>query len=219
MNPQVQIEHRDVGPNVAHLLLSSVPDFFDVMKILLDRRAISKGFDNFAWRCFWIGTEKELAAMCFFHNHHSNHAPCRFIGCEKGFHGFRDPLPVNETLDSFPTQAMRSVGSQIHSLGTVLTRLPGTAFLDGLRHGEQLRVLAQPTDHGHAGGPLRLDERSIGIRSVDDDPDGFFCGFGQFRELDQLLCRQLQLSTEFPFISAWKLADIFRTHIHQSQQR
>ncbi len=29
MNPQVQIEHGDVGPNVAHLLLSSAPDFFD----------------------------------------------------------------------------------------------------------------------------------------------------------------------------------------------
>jgi len=35
-----------VGPNVSHLLLAGTPHFLHVMKVLLDRRAIGKGFDN-----------------------------------------------------------------------------------------------------------------------------------------------------------------------------
>ena len=97
--------------------------------------------------------------------------------------------------------------------------MAGTAFLHRFRHSEQLCILAQATDHGYAVFSQWFDERSIGICSIDDDPDCFLRGFGHFREFEHLLRRQLQLRTEPPFVSARDVGNVFRAYIHQSQQR
>jgi hypothetical protein len=44
MHPKIQIGYRQVGPEVTRLLLSSSPDLFDIMEILVNRGSIGEGF-------------------------------------------------------------------------------------------------------------------------------------------------------------------------------
>jgi hypothetical protein len=46
MHPQIELEHGDVGPQPAHLLLASSPDLLDVVEVLLDRGAVGKRFQD-----------------------------------------------------------------------------------------------------------------------------------------------------------------------------
>ena len=46
LDPQVQVEHRHVRPDVAYLLLPGAPDFLDIVKVLFDRRSIRERLDG-----------------------------------------------------------------------------------------------------------------------------------------------------------------------------
>ena len=46
--PQVQVPRREVGPQVADLLLAAAPDLLDVVEELFDRRAVGERLDDLA---------------------------------------------------------------------------------------------------------------------------------------------------------------------------
>ena len=43
-HPKIQVGYRQVGPDVTRLLLSSSPDLFDIMEILVNRGSIGEDF-------------------------------------------------------------------------------------------------------------------------------------------------------------------------------
>src|SRR5487761_1177902 len=83
--PQIQVEHGDVRPNVAHLLLSGSPHLLDIMKALVDRRPVCERFDDLARRGVRLGAEEVLAAVLFLDDDHPNDAARRTIGGEERF--------------------------------------------------------------------------------------------------------------------------------------
>ena len=80
LHPQIQVERGDVRPDVADLLLSSAPDFLHVVKVLLDRRSIGEGFDDFPRRRVGMGAEEELAAAGLLDKDHANEPARRSPG-------------------------------------------------------------------------------------------------------------------------------------------
>src|SRR5262245_60028221 len=123
MHPQVQVEHRHVRPDVADLLLSCAPHFLDIVKVLLDRRAVGKRLDDLAWRSFRLGAKEELAAVIFLDDHHPNDASCRPPRGQKGFDGLGDELTIDEALHLLPTRTMSGAALQRNALATIPWRL------------------------------------------------------------------------------------------------
>jgi len=62
MHPQVQLNHGQVGPDVAHLLLAGAPHFLDVVKVLLDRGPVGEGLQGFRHARGRIGAKQSEPA-------------------------------------------------------------------------------------------------------------------------------------------------------------
>jgi hypothetical protein len=93
VHPKIQIEHRQVGPNVADLLLARALDFFHVVEVLFDGRSIGECFHNLHDAGIRIGAEESVPSMAGF----AGVRPC--VRCSGAvFLGFAPKLSVAEDL-------------------------------------------------------------------------------------------------------------------------
>src|SRR4029077_15276125 len=98
----------NAGPHMADLLLAGSPHFLHVVKHLLDGRAVREAFQDLAYRCIRVGTEKGIPIVLAAHDHHPNHAADHWPSGQKGLAHLEHGLAIENGLDLDPTIAMCS---------------------------------------------------------------------------------------------------------------
>ena len=98
MHPQIQVVHRQVRPDVAHLLLARTPDFLHIVKILFDGHAIGERFENLLDAGIRVGAKEGAPTMLFLDEHHAEDAAHGRIGRQKGFVSLRGRFAIAKLL-------------------------------------------------------------------------------------------------------------------------
>ena len=183
MHPKIQIVHREVGPDVAHLLLATAPHFLHIVKVLFDGSTIGKRFENLLDALLWIGREESVPTMILFHEYHANDAAYGRVGRQKGFVGLGDSFAVDRAAGRLPTPLLSSPFGQAETVLAILARLTAATALtlsELRRQVSQGGIFSQAADNRDAGLQSSPQERPLGITAIDDDP-GRFSSFFQDR--------------------------------------
>lgn len=130
----------DIGPDVAHLLLARVPDFLDVVEVLLDRGSVGKGFDDLHDRGIRVGREEGKPIVLFFDDHYANHTAHGLVGGQKDFVGLGGRFSVGRTLGGLPALP---VSLAFGEADAVLPVGGGTAWSASLAASQRTRQVAQ----------------------------------------------------------------------------
>src|SRR5580658_4138184 len=139
MRPHRQVERADIGPYVAQLLLTGSFDYFQVVMILFQRRAVGDLLQDGGGALSRVRTEIGQPVMVFLHDHDADTAPRRFVGGLKGLDLLAHLFAVLPARHLLPTALMSGAFAKTDALFAIDRWPARTTLGDGHRlgHGVQ----------------------------------------------------------------------------------
>src|SRR5947199_10407012 len=116
MEPKNQMEHRDIGPVVPHLLLTRAMDLLDIVEVLFDGGAVGERLQDLPDRRLCIRAEERFPAAALPDQNYADQAASRSIGCQKGFEGLGDLLAIQNKVRRLPAFAVAGTLGQADRL-------------------------------------------------------------------------------------------------------